>query len=387
MKTTKTQRHKDFFFLFFVLFVSLWFSSSNPGLAQSGRNRSAPRPKPSETAPGGAPKSSTPENSSTTPPIVRAEPGEDDPGEGATLKIDATLVTVPVVVSDQSGRYVPFLKSENFKLYEDGTAQEISFFASERVPFNVSIVLDTSGSISDSMEAIQESAIRFVRELRDDDRVMVIEFNSRVNVLNELTSDRYKIRHSIETTRSHGGTRLYDGLYEAAIRMKSAEGRKAIILLTDGEDTESNRSARDALESILESGALMYVIQFPASMGSSAPGGSIGMPPTFPGGGRGGGIGGYPDSEFLRELVGQTGGDMYYAGGRAGLPNVWRKIAEELRYVYVLGYYPTNPVENGGHRHIRVQLSQGTGKIRYKPGYSAAKQERKNHKDTKTQRN
>jgi Ca-activated chloride channel homolog len=364
--------------LFVWLFVigGLCSLASYPGLAQSGRNRSAPKPKQSEPKPAATPNHAPPESSSSTPAAPRADAGEDDLGEAATLKIDATLVTVPVVVSDQTGRYVPFLKADNFKLYEDGTVQEISFFASERVPFNVALVMDTSNSISDSMDAIQESAIRFVRELKEEDRVMVVEFNSKVEVLNELTTDRNKIRHSIQTTRARGGTSLYDALYETAIRMKSAEGRKAIILLTDGEDTESNRNSREAMEAVLECGALMYVIQFPASAYMTSPVPSIGMPPTFPGGGggRGGGSSGYPDSDFLRELVGLTGGDMYFAGGRSGLPNVWSKIAEELRHVYVLGYYPTNGVENGGRRRINVQLAQTKGKIRYKPSYTASKQ-------------
>ncbi|MEW6730878.1 MAG: VWA domain-containing protein [Acidobacteriota bacterium] len=351
------------------------------GRAQSGRNRPDPHPhtRNTDSANGNSRSVSpnTPAANSTPIKIEKADPGDESAGgEAETLKIDATLVTVPVVVSDYNGRYVPFLKQEDFKLFEDSVTQEISFFASERVPFAVSLVMDTSGSIESSMEDIRESAIRFVRELREDDRVMVIEFNSKVEVLTELTSDRNKIRSAIRSTRAGGGTKLYEGLYEAAKRMKSEEGRKAIILLTDGEDTESRRvNAEQALEAVVESGALMYVIQFPESLSSYSAGPTIGMPPTFPGSGGGrrtSGPGGYPDSAFLRELVKLTGGDMYFAGGRAGLPNIWRRIAEELRFVYVLGYYPSNAVENGGFRQIRVQLRErDNGSIRHKQGYTA----------------
>lgn len=371
-----------------ILFITCLYL---PAPAQSGRNRPAtPKTKADKGPTRSETTASSTNNIDPTAPIASPSiGGEIIDDDVATLKIDATLVTVPVVVSDQTGRYVPFLKPEDFRLFEDRVKQEISFFASEKAPFDVAIVMDTSGSIKDSMEAIQDSAIRFVRELGEDDQVMIVEFNSKVEVLNELTSDRNKIRSSIRSTRAGGGTRLYDALYEAGTRMRSVDRRKAIILLTDGEDTESRRNGQKAMEAVLESGALMYVIQFPESeqYGYSG-GGTIGGPPTFPGGG---GIilgrgrrspTGYPDSTFLRSLVDQTGGDIYQAGGRAGLPNVWHKIADELRHVYVLGYYPTNSLDNGGNRRIKVELSnRESGKIRYKPGYSTSKKSKSKDSD------
>lgn len=347
----------------------------NTGLAQSGRNRHNPKSnaEKSKTEP------AQPETDTTTPPFTRSAGDDVDEGlSGETLKIDATLVTVPTVVSDRQGRYVPFLKTEDFTLFEDGVKQEITFLAAERVPFKVALVMDTSGSIESSMEDIQESAIRFIRQLKDEDEVMVVSFNSKVEVLNELTSDRDKIRHSIRITRAGGGTKLYEALYEAATRLRSVDGRKAIILLTDGEDTESRKiNAGDATEAVVESGALFYAIQFPESISAYGGGGPVfGAPPTFPGSRPRGsnGPGGYPDATFLRELVKQTGGDIHFAGGRNGLPNIWRKIADELRHVYVLGYYPTNAIENGGYRQVKVQLrDRETGLIRHKEGYRAGK--------------
>ncbi len=365
-------------FLLVCVLVAIALNSISS--AQSGRVR--PKPNPSTSTNNSNTDSSTTSNSSQPNDkdkvkVVKADPSEVGEAD-ATLKIDATLVTVPAVVSDRNGRYIPFLKAEDFKIFEDGTAQEISLLSSEKLPFKVAIVLDTSGSISDSMDAIKESAKRFVRELRDNDEVMVVEFNSKVNLLTDLTSDRNKIRYSIDTTHAGGGTRLYDAVHLAANRLKSEEGRKAIILLTDGEDTESREfSERQAIDSVVESGALNYVIQFPDSSGGgfgSRPG--LGGPPTFPGSTGGGrsGPGRYPDTAFLHTLVRETGGDMYYAGGRNGLPDVWHRIAEELRYVYVIGYYPTNPLENGGYRHISIQLKdQSVGALRYKKGYKAAK--------------
>lgn len=364
----------------FLLVCLLFFISlTDIGSAQSGRIR---KPTPNTNNPNTS--SSSSENSTTSEPntaketqpkVVKAEPGdfsEDD----TTLKIDATLVTIPTIVSDRNGRYVPFLKTDDFRVFEDGILQEVSLVSSEKVPFKVALVMDTSGSIVDSLEGIQQSAINFIRELRENDEVMVIDFNSKVELRNDFTSDREKIRYSIKTTRAGGGTRLYDALYLAGTKLKAQEGRKAIILLTDGEDTESrDASERDAIDAILESGALNYVIQFPASEPYYNNKPTFGGPPTFPGsGGRRNGPGRYPDTMFLLDLVRETGGDKYYAGGRNGLPDIWHRIAEELRYVYVVGYYPSNPLENGGYRKINIQLKdQNNGALRYKKGYKAAK--------------
>jgi Ca-activated chloride channel family protein len=339
-------------------------------LAQSGRHRATPKSSP---PPDNISTTSSSQSQTTTasPPVI-VEKGEDIPGAD-TLKIDATLVSVPTIVSDPTGRYVPFLKAEDFNLYEDNVPQQISLFSSEKLPFSVALVLDTSGSITDSMAGIQESAKRFVYELREDDKVMVVEFNSNVKVLNELSSDRDLIQHSIDKTRAGGSTRLYDALYEVAQRFKSVEGRKAIILLTDGEDTSSRQaSEKKAIDEVIESGALTYVIQFPDTEELMGQKPTMRTPSTFPTAGGATNRIHYPDSTFLHQLVDLSGGDMYYAGGTNGLPDIWSKIAEELRYVYVLGYYPTNPVEKGGFRQIRVQLREkASNTIHYKHGYSA----------------
>lgn len=347
--------------LIWILLLTIFQTAA---VAQSGRNR-----QPAQT-----PGSPAPEKPKETKASYATAEEAEELADTATLKIDATLVTVPVVVSDYTGRYVPFLKASDFQLTEDGIQQEISFFAAERVPFDVAIVMDTSGSIHDSLPDIQESAIRFVNELNEEDRVTIIEFNSRVRVLTELTSDRAEIQRSIRRTNSGGGTKLYDGLYEAAKRMRAVDRRKAIILLTDGEDTESRISERLALDAVVECGALIYVIQFPDS-GQFGSRSTMTFPPTFPPTFPGpGGATSYPDSTFLRLIVEMTGGDIYRAGGRNGLPNIWRKIADELRNVYVLGYYPSNPVENGGMRRIQLSLrKKEASKLRYKSSYNARK--------------
>jgi len=379
------KRYTAFLLVCLLVFVGL----ADIGSAQSGRIRkptpnTTPSTAPSNNSNNNSSSSSSSDNASSStntdktaqPKVVRAEPG-DFSDDDTTLKIDATLVTIPAIVSDRNGRYVPFLKAEDFKIFEDGILQEVSLLSSEKVPFKVALVMDTSGSIADSLDGIQQSAINFVRELRENDEVMVIEFNSRVELRNDFTADREKIRHSIRTTRAGGGTRLYDAIYLAATKLKSQEGRKAIILLTDGEDTESrDASERDAIEAVLESGGLNYVIQFPASDGFTSTTPTFGGPPTFPGsgGGRRSGQGRYPDTAFLLDLVRETGGDKYYAGGRNGLPDIWHRIAEELRYVYIVGYYPSNPVENGGYRKINIQLKdQSIGALRYKKGYKPSK--------------
>lgn len=336
--------------------------------------------------------------------------GADDPAlqDTEVLKIDATLITVPAVVSDSNGYYLPFLRKEQFRLFEDSTEQDISFFAPERVPFHVALVLDMSGSTVLSAPDIQTAARAFVNHMRDDDKVAVVTFASSIELLCDFTDDRQVLENAIERTRSGGSTKLYEAVYKTVRNyMRNIEGRKAIILLTDGEDTSSKGvSYHDAIDAVVESDVLTYVIRYPASDWSGqtgAPGrpNRIPFPLPIPGNpfplpwprrpqgtppigwplqasftppqGR------FPQTArpyyskdtFLNDLAQATGGDLYQYESMGSLSSVFTHIAEELRHIYVLGYYPTNPVDNGGYRKLKVTVSEPDAKVRARSGYMA----------------
>ena len=126
--------------------------------------------------------------------------------------MDTTLVTLPVSVMDRDGKYIPNLRKEDFRLWEDGTEQTVAFFSAVDKPFSVVLMLDTSGSTRFRIEEIQDAAIAFVNQLRSDDRVMVVSFDESIHMLADFTSDRSRLRDAIRRTRTGGGTRLYDAV-------------------------------------------------------------------------------------------------------------------------------------------------------------------------------
>jgi VWFA-related protein len=180
------------------------------------------------------------------------------------VRVNTSLVTIPVSVLDRQARHVPTLAQREFRIWEDGVEQQIAYFAAVEKPFTVALVLDTSGSTRFRLDEIQDAAIAFVNQLRADDRVLVVSFDDNIRVLSEATSDRARLRDAIRQTRPGQGTKLYDTVdFIINQRFDRIEGRKAIVLFTDGVDTTSRRAsyqsnARDAEE--LD--ALIYPIQY-----------------------------------------------------------------------------------------------------------------------------
>ena len=173
-------------------------------------------------------------------------------------------MTLPVSVTDRNGRYIPNLTKTDFRLWEDGVEQQVAFFSSVDKPFSVVLVIDTSGSTRFKIEEIQDAAITFVSQLRSDDRVMVVSFDDNVRVLTEFTGDRNRMRDAIRRTRTGNGTRLYDAI-DLIInqRLNQVDGRKAVVLFTDGVDTASNHSSYASnIRDAEELDALIYPVQY-----------------------------------------------------------------------------------------------------------------------------
>jgi VWFA-related protein len=152
----------------------------------------------------------------STPPL----PSEhwSEVGENDVIRVDTTLVTIPVSVMDREGRYIPNLNKDDFRLWEDGVEQKIGFFQSVDKPFSVVLMIDTSGSTRFRLEEIQDAAITFVNQLRSDDRVMVISFDDKLHLLSDFTSDRNQMRSAIQRTHPGAGTALYDAVDVVVVR-------------------------------------------------------------------------------------------------------------------------------------------------------------------------
>jgi VWFA-related protein len=306
------------------------------------------------------------------------------------------LVTIPVSVTDRNGRYIPNLRKEDFRLWEDGVEQSVAFFSSVDKPFSLVLMIDTSGSTRFRLEDIQDAAIAFVNQLRQDDRVMVVSFDDQVRVLSEFTSDRYRLRDAIHQTQTGNGTRLYDAVdLVMNQRLNSVTGRKAIVLFTDGVDTTSRHASyADNVRDAEELDALIYPVQYDTYVDQG--GSSSGWPGSgrWPksngdilgdilggifrkGGGNSGGGGGVGTSRhdydvanrYLHELADRTGARSYQADSTQNLSTAFANIAEELRRQYSLGYYPKTQSQAGQRRQISVRVNQPNVAVRTRDTY------------------
>jgi VWFA-related protein len=179
------------------------------------------------------------------------------------LKLETTVVTVPVVASDKNGNYIPDLKKEDFTISEDGVNQEIAFFAAVKEPFNVVLMLDMSASTGDEHREIQKAARDFVDQLEPADRLKVISFDDDVRDLCDFTSDRIELKRVIDGTHPGQGTKLYDAVHAALAALAPVQGRKAIVLFTDGVDMHSEWNAfADNVKELEESGVIVYPIRY-----------------------------------------------------------------------------------------------------------------------------
>src|SRR5205085_9417007 len=181
------------------------------------------------------------------------------------IKLHTTLVQVPVVVKEKGGRYLTDLRKEDFQIYEDGARQSIEYFGTTEEPFNVALLLDSSGSTADQLQQIKAAALAFVDNLRPQDRVLLVEFNDSVRILSELTSNREQLRRAIADIQSGEYTQVYEAVYTAVWeRLADIEGRKAVILFTDGIDTASSEIVEeDTLDAVIESeDVIVYPIRY-----------------------------------------------------------------------------------------------------------------------------
>lgn len=323
--------------------------------------------------------------------------GPEEVEAGDVIKVNTTLVTLPVSVMDRDGRYVPNLRKEDFRLWEDGAEQQIAFFSSVDKPFSVVLMLDTSGSTRFRLEDIQDAAIAFTNQLRADDRVMIVSFDDQVRVLSDFTSDRGRLRDAIRRTRPGDGTKLYDAVDLVMNQQLSyVSGRKAIVLFTDGVDTTSRHASYSSnVRDAEELDALIYPVQYDTYMDMSGgngggwpgsnrvPSSPVGILIQILGGmnrggrgpinGRGGPGTSRHDYEtanrYLHDLADKTGARSYQADSTQNLSAAFGNVAEELRRQYSLGYYPKRPAQAGERRQVKVRVNQPNLAVRTRDSY------------------
>jgi Ca-activated chloride channel homolog len=269
------------------------------------------------------------------------------------------VVSLNVTVVDHQNRYITDLNEEDFAVFEDGTRQDLIVFNRTSLPIALSLLIDTSASMESRMRIAQDAAIGFVRKLRPEDLGQVVDFDSRVQILQDFTNNVDELERSIRSTSAGGSTAMYNALYIslkelAKIKATTAEDvrRQAIVLLTDGEDTSSLVSYDEVMDLAKRSETAVYTIALQAKD----------APQTK----------GFREAEFvLRQFAQETGGRSFFPSRIEDLKDVYGQIADELSSQYSIGYASKNPRRDGAWRRIVVQVARPQVVARTKRGYYA----------------
>ncbi|MEZ5419401.1 MAG: VWA domain-containing protein [Vicinamibacterales bacterium] len=269
------------------------------------------------------------------------------------------MVSLNVTVVDQQQHYVTDLESKDFTVIEDGVAQEITYFNRTTLPIALSLLMDTSASMEQRLVTAQDAAIGFARKLRPQDLAQVVDFDTRVEILQDFTADATALETAIRATEAGGSTSMYNALYISLkelgkIRAKSDDDvrRRAIVVLSDGEDTSSLVTYEEVLDLAKRSATTIYSIGLQSRETALSKG--------------------FKEAEFvLRQLAQETGGRAFFPQRAEDLAGIYGVIADELASQYVLGYASTNQKRDGGWRRLTVQVNRPGAATRTKRGYFA----------------
>lgn len=287
---------------------------------------------------------------------AKSSSGKDESVQNPDIKVEVKLVNVFVTVTDQHGAPVGNLQKEDFQVLEDGVPQEISVFDKESaLPLSIVLDIDTSLSTRKDLPLELSSAKRFARAiLRPQDSLSLYEFSEIVSEVVPFTSDLKTIDRGIERVRPGAATALYDALYLGSRALETRQGRKVVVVITDGGDTASRMDYKEAVRAAQEAEAIVYsiiVVPIAASAGRD--------------------IGG---EHALIQLSEDTGGKYYYADSLSQLDDAFSKISDELRTQYLLAYYPSQKFTDSSFRRIEVKVKAPGGfNVRHRSGYYTTK--------------
>ena len=282
-----------------------------------------------------------------------AGPSQILPAQETTLHVDVKLVSVFVNVTDRNGAIVGGLSRENFALSEDGHPQQIAVFEKQsEMPLNLMLAIDTSGSVRKDLSEEAEAARRFAHAiLRQQDRMSVIQFATNVKVLAPFTNKVSQIDHSLAGLRGDWATALYDSIYLGSQNLGQREGRKVLVVISDGDDTVKNTTYQQALDQALREEVMIYTI--------------IDVPIEASAGRDTGG------EHALITMAEQTGGKYFYVSD-GGLDKAFAKVSDDLRTQYLLGYYPKGQEPGRIFHRIHVTVPRASAEdfnVRHKTGY------------------
>ena len=287
---------------------------------------------------------------------AQTNPSADRSADPNTIRVNVRLVNVFTTVTDSKGRVISDLTKDDFKLFEDDIPQTISVFDRESdLPLNIALAIDTSESTRNDMKLEVASAKKFVHSImRPVDQASIFQISEDVLQLTKFTNDIKKVDRGIDDLQKGGGTSLYDAIYLASESLADRQGRKVMVLITDGGDTTSSATYSSSVRRAQEAEAIVY---------------SIIIVPVAADAGRNTG-----GEHALIQMSRDTGGKYYYAESTNQLDDAFRQISDELRTQYLLAYYPNRRVANSSFRRIKVEVNQNDSlgnplEARHRAGY------------------
>ena len=372
--------------LLLVLAAILLFANITTSAQRKPRQaKTTPRPQ-STPQPKATPVPGTLEAMGAPPPVPKLKqepPKEVAPGD--VISVETTEVMIPVTVRDSSGRLVSNLTRTDFHIFEDGREQPLSDLALRQVPVDVVLMVDSSSSVAKNLDDFRRAAEGFAAKLRDNDRLSLIKFDDRVQLLQDWTTSRYQLKRALARVEAGMFTRFNDALALAATdQFTNTKSRRAIIVLSDGIDSGRGASTLEAaLQALLRAQVAVYVISNTEISRASKRAELDSL------------LGG-PDStvrfnqlriddlreglrvldlseQNLAQLTAATGGRLYKPNSFADLDETYAEVADELRHQYAIYYSPLNRERDGRFRRVRVQMTDPALKALTRVGYFASK--------------
>jgi Ca-activated chloride channel family protein len=321
--------------------------TSSPATAPQGAPPSASAP--AQTAP--APAQTTPAQTPAAEPAAASQAPQRPSFRGGV-----DVVSLNVTVIDQSRTFVTSLDRGDFVVFEDGVKQDVTYFNKAQLPVALSLLMDTSASMEDKLRLAQEAAVGFIKRMKTDDMAQIIDFDNRVSILQQFTSDRAALETAIRQTVPNGSTSLHNAMYISLKELRKVRAtssgdvrRQAIVVLSDGEDTSSLVPFEEVLDLAKRSEVLVYTIGIR---------------------GRDFGTRGFPEAEFvLKQFAQETGGRAFFPTDARELEGIYAQIADELAAQYALAYSSRNPRRDGQWRRIVVRTTRPELAARTKQGY------------------
>src|SRR6516225_1999218 len=300
------------------------------------------------------------------PSVAPQGPPNEKKGNEYKLSVDVGLVVLHATVVDKRGHIVDGLKADNFKVYEDGAAQKLSVFSHADIPVTMGIVIDDSGSMREKRASVNAAALAFVKTSNPQDQVFVVNFNDvyYLDTPGDFAASIEDLKAALGKIDSRGGTALYDAVLASIDHLKLGNrDKKAILVITDGEDNASRYSFEDLLRGAQKSNAVIYTIGL---LGEEEPGGLFKMS-----------RGSHRGAKILEKLADSTGGKAYFPKSLGDVEETCVQIARDIRNQYTLAYYPTNTRKDGSFRTVRVDVTAPDNhtklSVRTRPGYYAPK--------------